>query len=268
MPAAIAHGGLIRRGVARTGGIAVVLIGHLAVLSALGYQRAGEPILGELPTVIAVDIVSAPAPLAAMTYRRPSMTDDDSPRNAGSIDRLQTAAVEQRDEPPAAPPMAAAAATAVTTVASAKRASSTPQAFARRISPAKRRDTPLAIAPASNRPAATDLHDGGATGTTGVSARPSNVPSAWKNKLLSHLDRYKRYPDAARAHRREGTALLSFGMNRDGRVLTYHLVRSSGCPELDDEVLAMIERASPLPPAPPELNAQIVQLVVPVRFRM
>lgn len=57
-------------------------------------------------------------------------------------------------------------------------------------------------------------------------------------------------------------------MDRDGRVLTYYLVRSSGCPELDDEVLAMIERASPLPSAPPELNERIVQLVVPVRFRM
>lgn len=96
----------------------------------------------------------------------------------------------------------------------------------------------------------------------------SDVPSTWKNRLLSHLDRYKRYPDAARARRAEGTALLSFGMDRDGRVLGYYLVRSSGYPELDDEVLSMIERASPLPPAPPEIRAQVVQLVVPVRFRM
>lgn len=35
------------------------------------------------------------------------------------------------------------------------------------------------------------------------------------------------------------------------------LVRSSGCPELDDEVLAMIERASPLPPTPPEIREQM-----------
>ena len=101
-----------------------------------------------------------------------------------------------------------------------------------------------------------------------MSAELSNVPSAWKATLLSHLERYKRYPDAARAQRAEGTALLSFGMDRDGRVVGFYLVRSSGCPELDDEVLAMIERASPLPPAPPELREQIVQLVVPVRFRL
>jgi protein TonB len=51
-------------------------------------------------------------------------------------------------------------------------------------------------------------------------------------------------------------------------VLTYYLVRSSGCQELDEEVLAMIERASPLPPAPPELDERVVHLVVPVRFRI
>lgn len=67
MLAAITHGRLIRRGAARTGGIVVALIGHLAVLSALGYQQAPEPILGELPTAIAIDIVSAPAPQAAIS---------------------------------------------------------------------------------------------------------------------------------------------------------------------------------------------------------
>lgn len=85
---------------------------------------------------------------------------------------------------------------------------------------------------------------------------------------MSHLERFKRYPDAARASRAQETALLSFGMDRNGQVLGYALVRSSGYPELDEEVLAMIERASPLPPAPPELGPDVVQLVVPVRFRL
>jgi protein TonB len=95
-----------------------------------------------------------------------------------------------------------------------------------------------------------------------------DVPSAWKARLLSHLDRYKQYPIAARAKGLEGITLLSFGIDRQGRVLGYHLVRSSGSAELDGEAFAMIVRASPLPPAPAELGAQVVQLVVPVRFRM
>lgn len=85
---------------------------------------------------------------------------------------------------------------------------------------------------------------------------------------MSHLDRHKRYPDVARARLAEGTVLFSFGMDRGGRVLKYYLVRSSGYSELDDEVLVMIERASPLPAAPPELREQVVQLVVPIPFKI
>ena len=65
-------------------------------------------------------------------------------------------------------------------------------------------------------------------------------------------------------NRKDGA--FEFGMDREGRVLRYHLVRSSGSPELDDEAFAMIVRASPLPPVPPEISAQVVQLVVPVRL--
>lgn len=253
MLAAITHGGLIRRGVARTGGIVVALIGHLAMLSALGYQQAPEPILGERPTAIAVDIVSAPAPQAATASRQPATADDDSRQNTDSIDLLQTTADAQQDEPPAAT-LAVTTDPAVTTATAAKHLSSLPKAPARQVSSTKRQSTPLAIASASNPHAAPGPLDGESTGAVGVTVTKSNVPSSWKNKLLSPLDRYKHYPDAARAQRQEGTALLSFGMDRDGRVLAYYLVRSSGCPELDDEVLAMIVRASPLPPAPPELN--------------
>jgi hypothetical protein len=69
-----------------------------------------------------------------------------------------------------------------------------------------------------------------------------NARSVWKNRLLSHLDRYKLYPDAVRAQRAKSIAFLNFGMDRDGRVLTFYLGRSSGCPDPDDETPAMIQR--------------------------
>ncbi|OJU26469.1 MAG: hypothetical protein BGN91_01570 [Nitrobacter sp. 62-13] len=268
MLAAITYGGRIRRSVARTGGVTVALIGHLAVLFALGYQQTSETILGEQPAAIAVDIVSAPPPQATIASRQPTTADDDSRQNRDSIDPLQTTAVERHHEPPPAPHVAATPDPAVTTAFAGKRSSSIPKAPGRQISSAKLQGAPSALASAPNPIAAPDLQDSSSAATTGAGAADSNVPSAWKSRLLSHLDHYKRYPDAARAQGHEGTALLSFGMNRDGHVLTYYLVRSSGCPELDDEVLAMIERASPLPAAPPGLNEQVVQLVVPVRFRM
>lgn len=259
MVAAARHSGWVRRVTARSGGTVVALVGHLAVLFALGYESASE--------AITVEIVFAPARSTTIDADRPVAVDGGSHDLVDAVDQPQTAAVRQQDEPPLFS-AAATAIPAVATVATPRRSSSAPRVAKRQTSSAKRQSAPLAIAPTPSPLGASDPRDGGSTGALGVSAEPSNVPSAWKARLLSHLERYKRYPDAARAQRSEGTALLSFGMERDGRVLGFYLVRSSGCPELDDEVLAMIEPASPLPPAPPEIREQIVQLVVPVRFRM
>lgn len=266
--AAIEQRGWVRRFIARTGATTVALIGHLAVLFALGYQSTNEAIVDEPPALITVEIVFAPPPgHSAMASLQPAAIDDENP--AAAMEPVQTnTVVEQPEE--IGSPLAAFAAPIPTIVPMPVRKPSTgPAKIAeRQTSSAKRRAAPQAAASNPEPPGILDSPAGGFTGTIGTTTAPSDVPSTWKVRLMSHLDRYKRYPEAARARRVEGTALLSFGMDRDGRVLGYYIVRSSGCPELDDEVLAMIERASPLPPAPPVVRQQIVQLVVPVRFRM
>ncbi len=102
-------------------------------------------------------------------------------------------------------------------------------------------------------------------GSTGI---PSEIPSSWKTELLAHLNRYKRYPEEAKAQHLQGTALLSFTLDRAGRVLNFFLARSSGDSTLDAEVLAMIERASPLPAPPPEVDDANLHLLVPVQFSL
>ncbi|MGB3866007.1 MAG: energy transducer TonB [Xanthobacteraceae bacterium] len=265
MAATTTHGGRISRLVTRSAGIGIALIGHFTVLSALAYQQADKTIVGEPPAAIAVDIVSASAASAAMTSRPPAAVDDDRDARADAVDRPQAASVEQAES---SAQSATTADPAITAMTVAGHSSPRPDVSNRRKVSAKRQTAPVAIVSAHNPAEPSDADGRRSATTSGFGAVNSDVPSIWKNRLLSHLDRYKRYPDAARARRAEGTALLSFGMDREGRVLGYHLVRSSGCPELDDEVLAMIQRASPLPPAPPELNERIVQLVVPVRFSM
>jgi len=86
--------------------------------------------------------------------------------------------------------------------------------------------------------------------------------------LRAWLEKHKRYPGQAQRRRLEGGALLHFVVDRDGRVLSYRLRRSSGYPILDGEVIAMIERAQPLPPLPEEIPQDRLELVVPVMFRL
>lgn len=85
--------------------------------------------------------------------------------------------------------------------------------------------------------------------------------------LLHHaLERKKNYPRAARQQRQQGRAMLRFAIDRGGNVLSYRIEKSSGYEALDREVVAMIQRASPLPPIPADMAADRLEVVVPIPF--
>lgn len=96
---------------------------------------------------------------------------------------------------------------------------------------------------------------------------PRIAPS-WETELVRRLEQYKRYPSDAQSRGVEGIVMLNFSVDRNGRVLTHDIVRSSGHPELDKEVVSMIERAQPLPPFPPSMPEDKLNLTVPIRFSL
>ena len=63
------------------------------------------------------------------------------------------------------------------------------------------------------------------------SARPSPAVINWRNSMLGRLKRFHRYPAAA--HNASGVALVEFAIDRDGRLLSHRLVKSSGNAALD-----------------------------------
>lgn len=122
-------------------------------------------------------------------------------------------------------------------------------------------DTPPApVAAADAKPAAPQQ--------AAVSA-PSKAEISWQRKLLSHLSRYKRYPDDARRRGFEGVNRLRFVVDGQGKVLSYALAGRSGSASLDRATLEMIRRAQPLPPPPPEMlqNGQL-EIVAPFVYSL
>ena len=85
---------------------------------------------------------------------------------------------------------------------------------------------------------------------------------------MRQLQRVKRYPASAQAHKEEGIVLLSFSIDRNGHVLAHSIARSSGHAALDNEVLDMIMRAQPLPPFPESMTQTQIDLTVPIRFSL
>ncbi|MEL1263039.1 energy transducer TonB [Pseudoxanthomonas putridarboris] len=98
------------------------------------------------------------------------------------------------------------------------------------------------------------------------SDQASSAEQTWENALLTHLERYKRYPGAAQARRQEDVVYLRFTMDRSGKVLNWNIERSNGYTLLDGEVNALIQRASPLPVPPKGVGGNTVEMVVPVEF--
>lgn len=88
----------------------------------------------------------------------------------------------------------------------------------------------------------------------------------WESTLLAHLERNKRYPGPAQRRRQEDVIYVRFAMDRVGKVLEYAIERSQGYALLDQEVVALIQRSSPLPPPPAEVRGERLEMVVPVEF--
>ncbi len=94
------------------------------------------------------------------------------------------------------------------------------------------------------------------------------LPPSWVQRLLAHLNHFKRYPRGARLNREEGVVTLNFTMDHSGHVLASHIAKSSGSDELDAEVLQMLRRAEPLPSLPPDVRADVRSFNVPIRFSL
>lgn len=104
-----------------------------------------------------------------------------------------------------------------------------------------------------------------ASQTTAGMGFGSVSPAKWQSRLMAHLERRKKYPSGARSRREQGTAYVRFRIDDAGNVLSASLVRSSGFPELDAEVMSLVKRASPVPAPPAGVNKTIT---APVRFKV
>ena len=98
----------------------------------------------------------------------------------------------------------------------------------------------------------------------GLSSRNSDALPNWKTQLVAKLERSKRYPSESRGD--QGIAQLAFSVDRQGGVHNARIVRSSGSSVLDHETLALVQRAQPLPPPPPEVQGAQIPISVPIRY--
>jgi protein TonB len=99
---------------------------------------------------------------------------------------------------------------------------------------------------------------------SGDTARRARV--TWQKQLVAHLDKHKRYPP--QRVQKSAEIMVSFALDRMGRVLSSTIVKGSGDPAFDQAALAMLKRADPVPQPPPLVADEGLNFTLPVIFRV
>ncbi len=95
---------------------------------------------------------------------------------------------------------------------------------------------------------------------------PPTSVTRWQSLLAAHIEHFKRYPAEARSRGEQGIAKVAFTIDHEGHLLRSRIVQSSGSTALDEETLAMLARAQPMPRPPDQISDAQLTFVVPVRF--
>ena len=111
---------------------------------------------------------------------------------------------------------------------------------------------------------------GGASGSAaeGAAGGDPGLRRSYAAQLRQWVARHQHYPRVARARRIEGDGAVRFRIDRSGRLLYAVVARSTGHAVLDEELLAMLRRASPLPPMPPDLPGDSHEVILPAGFAL
>ncbi len=238
--------------------VAIVLLHVTLIAAALVWYERPQPAGVSIPAIL-VDLAPAPAaqqPSPQDIAVGPEMQEADAPPpeppKAETIEQLPP--TPPQPEPVVAAPPKVEPKPEPTPVK--------PQPVKNVKKPTKKPPAPRTTAPQRSERVAQETP----APSSGVSA--AAAAASYRSLLASHLQRFKQYPSGARANREQGTTSLNFTVTRSGRVTSSRLARSSGFSSLDQETLALIQRAQPLPSFPPEMREASINFTVPFSFTM
>lgn len=99
----------------------------------------------------------------------------------------------------------------------------------------------------------TPIQSKGVNVKTMISGAFAKEIKSYQGLVMAHLAKYKKYPNQALIAGKEGVVVLRISIDANGNVLLRELKKTSGEMLLDEESLALITRANPLPKPPQNL---------------
>ncbi len=276
----------------RRGAFAASLALHAGVLLALVLVALWGTAPPPEPPVIRVTLSDGPGAAGATGGENGGAPAEASPAPAAAPTPAPSQATAETPPPPTPPPLpapepspapqqlAAAPPPPAPLPRPPRRKPTPPRPAAAEAAPAPAPPAPqqLAAAPPAATPGAPGEGSGpGGTAGSGTGAEgaghgaigngPIEGPGDdYLDRLRRWLERYKRYPEAAKQAKQQGRLVVSFTILRDGTVRDARIEHSSGFPLLDQAALQMLHDASPVPPLPQTFHGGRVGIDLPVDF--
>ncbi|MDE5913890.1 MAG: energy transducer TonB, partial [Campylobacter jejuni] len=103
-----------------------------------------------------------------------------------------------------------------------------------------------------------------------ISGNAKEQVKSYQALLMAHLTKFKKYPQEAIMQKQEGVVRIRVSIDENGNVLSKELKKSCLYAVLNDEVLSLFKRASPLPKPPKEMlkNGNKISFVMPIDYNI
>ena len=103
-----------------------------------------------------------------------------------------------------------------------------------------------------------------------ISGNAKEQIKSYQALLMAHLAKFKKYPQEAIMQKQEGVVRIRVSIDESGNVLSKELKKSCPYAALNDEVLSLFKRASPLPKPPKEMlkDGEKISFVMPIDYNI
>ncbi|EAM0663079.1 energy transducer TonB [Campylobacter coli] len=103
-----------------------------------------------------------------------------------------------------------------------------------------------------------------------ISGNAKEQIKSYQALLMAHLAKFKKYPQEAIMQKQEGVVRIRVSIDESGNVLSKELKKSCPYAVLNDEVLSLFKRASPLPKPPKEMlkDGEKISFVMPIDYNI
>ncbi|HDX3604658.1 TPA: energy transducer TonB [Campylobacter coli] len=103
-----------------------------------------------------------------------------------------------------------------------------------------------------------------------VSGNAKEQIKSYQALLMAHLAKFKKYPQEAIMQKQEGVVRIRVSIDESGNVLSKELKKSCPYAVLNNEVLSLFKRASPLPKPPKEMlkDGEKISFVMPIDYNI